>query len=183
MWRGDVKLGERSEGLREARGRVQDRSNSNASPSRALSQPFLSTTTPADQLKLMLGSTLKHQFKSSLISPSLTRSIKSSPAIATSRLTQHTSPLSTTAPLLRNASTPAMNDDFGPQPKTSQGQKEPMHAVHSEHKDDSWKTRPPYVFREVPQDQAAYKGACHCGRVQYVLTREKSLASKYCHCK
>ncbi|MCJ1409495.1 hypothetical protein MMC19_003576 [Ptychographa xylographoides] len=48
---------------------------------------------------------------------------------------------------------------------------------------DEWKTRPPYKIHDNDKNfNALYEGSCHCGRVQYQLSREKPLASKYCHC-
>jgi hypothetical protein len=28
-----------------------------------------------------------------------------------------------------------------------------------------------------------WEGACHCGRVQYQIKRDKPLAAKFCHCR
>lgn len=46
-----------------------------------------------------------------------------------------------------------------------------------------WKQRPPYRVHEpnehfVPR----YEANCHCGRVEYQLSREEPLDSKLCHC-
>lgn len=50
-----------------------------------------------------------------------------------------------------------------------------------------WQMRPPYLN---PQQREAngqpfekkLEATCHCGKVQYWLSRDKPLASKYCHC-
>ena len=49
--------------------------------------------------------------------------------------------------------------------------------------EDQWKERPPYRVHDksTPFD-VKWTGKCHCGAVQYQLSREKPLASKYCHC-
>lgn len=47
-----------------------------------------------------------------------------------------------------------------------------------------WKENHPY--RTPTQDadfSAKWKGACYCGKVQYELSREEPMSSKYCHCK
>ncbi|KAL7933171.1 Mss4-like protein [Trichoderma chlorosporum] len=47
--------------------------------------------------------------------------------------------------------------------------------------DQQWKTQPPY--QEPNQSfNKALQGTCHCGRVKYWLSKDKPLASKYCHC-
>lgn len=52
-----------------------------------------------------------------------------------------------------------------------------------EGKDNEWKFRAPYkIHEDDPDFEALYEGSCHCGRVQYQLSREKPLESKYCHC-
>lgn len=51
------------------------------------------------------------------------------------------------------------------------------------HKEDHWKERPPYRIQDKESGfDAKWKGKCHCGAVQYELSRDKPLASKYCHC-
>ncbi|KAK4038545.1 Mss4-like protein [Parachaetomium inaequale] len=47
---------------------------------------------------------------------------------------------------------------------------------------DQWKERPPYRIHDKADFDAKWKGKCHCGAVQYELSRERPLASKYCHC-
>ncbi|EGO54889.1 hypothetical protein NEUTE1DRAFT_125008 [Neurospora tetrasperma FGSC 2508] len=49
--------------------------------------------------------------------------------------------------------------------------------------EDEWKFRAPYKIHDKGEDfQVKWRGKCHCGAVQYELSREKPLASKYCHC-
>ena len=48
---------------------------------------------------------------------------------------------------------------------------------------EEWKSRPPY--RTAPANEQFAKrwtAHCSCGRVKYWLSRERPLASKYCHC-
>ena len=48
---------------------------------------------------------------------------------------------------------------------------------------NEWKFYPPYKVHDDDSNfKALYDGSCHCGRVKYQLSREKPLASKYCHC-
>lgn len=50
-------------------------------------------------------------------------------------------------------------------------------------KEDEWKHRAPYTYHESDEGfDVKWEGGCHCGKVQYQLSREKPLASKYCHC-
>ena len=53
----------------------------------------------------------------------------------------------------------------------------------TDREEDQWKHRAPYRIHDNPKDfPVKWKGKCHCGAVQYQLSREKPLASKYCHC-
>lgn len=54
--------------------------------------------------------------------------------------------------------------------------------------DQDWKTAAPYL----PSSQAEVdgkpfdkkiRGECHCGQVSYWLSRDRPLASKFCHCR
>lgn len=48
---------------------------------------------------------------------------------------------------------------------------------------DDWKERAPYAIHKPSEHfEARYEGSCHCGKVTFQLSREKPLASKYCHC-
>lgn len=50
-------------------------------------------------------------------------------------------------------------------------------------KEDEWKHREPYRIHDSAEDfDVKWEGECHCGKVQYQLSREKPLAAKYCHC-
>lgn len=54
----------------------------------------------------------------------------------------------------------------------------PSESVPDDH---AWETDHPYQKPDA-DFKSAWEGACHCGRVRYSLSREKPLASKYCHC-
>ncbi|CAF9904078.1 MAG: hypothetical protein HETSPECPRED_003348 [Heterodermia speciosa] len=48
---------------------------------------------------------------------------------------------------------------------------------------NQWKFRAPYkVHDNDPNFKTRYHASCHCGKVQYQLSREKPLDSKFCHC-
>lgn len=50
-------------------------------------------------------------------------------------------------------------------------------------KEDEWKHREPYRIHGSDESfDAKWKGGCHCGKVKYELSRDRPLASKYCHC-
>jgi hypothetical protein len=53
----------------------------------------------------------------------------------------------------------------------------------SDKPEDAWKYRAPYRIHS-PADKfiSRYTAQCHCGRVQYQLSREVPLDAKYCHC-
>lgn len=55
---------------------------------------------------------------------------------------------------------------------------------HVEEEDvEDWKKRAPYKIHESNEDfKARYEASCHCGKVQYELSREEPLDSKLCHC-
>lgn len=49
--------------------------------------------------------------------------------------------------------------------------------------DIAWKTAHPYQKPSNNDDfKAKWEGSCHCGSIKYLLSREKPLSSKYCHC-
>ncbi|KAK7745816.1 hypothetical protein SLS53_002533 [Cytospora paraplurivora] len=49
--------------------------------------------------------------------------------------------------------------------------------------DSAWQTQDPYRKPTADEDfKVEWEASCHCGRVKYLLNREKPLASKYCHC-
>lgn len=59
------------------------------------------------------------------------------------------------------------------------------HEVDKESKEglNDWKLRPPYKMHDKNDDfEARYEAACHCGKVEYQLSREEPLDSKLCHC-
>merc|ERR1712124_219539 len=45
----------------------------------------------------------------------------------------------------------------------------------------SWATKAPYAPPANDFD-IKLQGSCHCGHVMYNLSRDKPLASKFCHC-
>ncbi|KAL8846088.1 MAG: hypothetical protein Q9221_008797 [Calogaya cf. arnoldii] len=48
---------------------------------------------------------------------------------------------------------------------------------------NEWKHRAPYKVHDPAEHfQVRYEGSCHCGKVQYQLSREKPLDAKFCHC-
>jgi hypothetical protein len=57
-------------------------------------------------------------------------------------------------------------------------------AGKTTHRDiDQWKHRAPYRIHENGDNfNVKWKGKCHCGKVEYQLSREKPLKVKYCHC-
>lgn len=46
---------------------------------------------------------------------------------------------------------------------------------------NDWKKRPPYSIHD-DNFKAIYEASCHCGKVQYGLSRKEPLDSKLCHC-
>jgi hypothetical protein len=48
---------------------------------------------------------------------------------------------------------------------------------------NDWKTKAPYKLHDSNEHfEARYEAACHCGKVEYELSREEPLDSKLCHC-
>ncbi|KAL8802943.1 MAG: hypothetical protein Q9182_003493 [Xanthomendoza sp. 2 TL-2023] len=48
---------------------------------------------------------------------------------------------------------------------------------------NEWKHRAPYRVHDKQEGfKVRYEASCHCGKVQYQLSREKPLDAKYCHC-
>ena len=56
------------------------------------------------------------------------------------------------------------------------------HSVKSENISDEWKHQAPYKIQEEGSFSPKYEASCHCGKVQFQLSREKPLDAKYCHC-
>ena len=53
----------------------------------------------------------------------------------------------------------------------------------SSSKSEEWKSRPPYRTASAnEQFEKKWTAHCSCGRVTYWLSRDRPLASKYCHC-
>lgn len=57
-------------------------------------------------------------------------------------------------------------------------------AGNTDHKEkDQWKHREPYrIHQDDDEFDVKWEAQCHCGKVQYQLSRDKPLAAKYCHC-
>lgn len=58
--------------------------------------------------------------------------------------------------------------------------------IHSETTlfDEAWKHRPPYNIQSPEEfGPIKWRGHCQCGKVSYVLKREKPLNAKFCHCR
>lgn len=69
--------------------------------------------------------------------------------------------------------------------KTSDGNEAHQYQAGSstDREKDQWKHRAPYRIHDKADDfPVKWKGKCHCGAVRYELSRDKPLASKYCHC-
>ncbi|KAM4054470.1 glutathione-dependent formaldehyde-activating enzyme [Hirsutella rhossiliensis] len=47
----------------------------------------------------------------------------------------------------------------------------------------SWHSLPPYQSPDADGFDKKLRGACHCGTIVYWLSRDKPLASKFCHCQ
>ncbi|KAK6951742.1 hypothetical protein Daesc_006265 [Daldinia eschscholtzii] len=48
---------------------------------------------------------------------------------------------------------------------------------------EDWKSKPPYrTAAENEHFDKKWTAHCHCGRVKYWLSRDKPLATKFCHC-
>jgi len=95
-------------------------------------------------------------------------------------------PLSLSARLARMSDTEKRAGKEGEDAsKNSNGDKPHQYqAGSSTHREeDQWKHRAPYRVHDKAEDfPVKWKGKCHCGAVQYELSRDKPLASKYCHC-
>lgn len=54
------------------------------------------------------------------------------------------------------------------------------HTVESE----PWKYRPPYQIHDPKEfGPVKWRAHCQCGKVSYMLKRERALDAKYCHCR
>lgn len=88
---------------------------------------------------------------------------------------------------------PHSTDDTNGSSKASHDQAQDQDEAHqhqagstTHRTEDEWKHRAPYRIHSSKDDgepfEARWQGGCHCGRVRYELSRERPLASKYCHC-
>lgn len=66
--------------------------------------------------------------------------------------------------------------------RMSSSNEKPEASVKQREGPEDWKYREPYRIHTNEDFHSLYEGSCHCGRVQYSLSREKPLASKFCHC-
>jgi len=67
-------------------------------------------------------------------------------------------------------------------PEVGQGSGGHMQNTPSK-KDDDYKNRPPYRTTDKDEQfEKRYTAHCHCARIKYWLSREKPLATKFCHC-
>lgn len=56
-------------------------------------------------------------------------------------------------------------------------------GARTDRKEDEWKHRAPYkIHGDDEKFDTKWKGGCHCGKVKYELSRDKPLATKFCHC-
>ncbi|PIA92083.1 hypothetical protein CB0940_09039 [Cercospora beticola] len=81
-------------------------------------------------------------------------------------------------------STPLSKRTFA---STSAMANEVKHDNKEPEKDESgieeWKKRAPYKIHDKNEDfKHLYEASCHCGAVQYELSRKEPLDSKLCHC-
>ncbi|KAH8903817.1 hypothetical protein BR93DRAFT_930955 [Coniochaeta sp. PMI_546] len=94
---------------------------------------------------------------------------------------------------LSSSSQSSSPDQSNKQAKMSDGQAENGGSGEKAHQyqagdtthreEDQWKFKAPYKIHDKGDKfEAKWKGKCHCGKVQYELSRDKPLASKYCHC-
>jgi len=75
-------------------------------------------------------------------------------------------------------------------PKMAPSKQNKDQAVSKGHKsedvegeDNEWKFCAPYKVHDPSEGfKAVHEGSCHCGRVQYQLSRERPLDAKFCHC-
>ncbi|KAJ5612058.1 hypothetical protein N7510_005252 [Penicillium lagena] len=68
----------------------------------------------------------------------------------------------------------------GPLPKPAVTNNPPENTLESEPR----KHRPPYKIQSAKEfGPVKWRGHCLCGKVSYVLKRDKPLESKYCHCR
>lgn len=97
----------------------------------------------------------------------------------------------TTRTTLRNPQ--PLTTPFGPTPKPTNrfftstaimpSANDSEHPNTQKENVEEWKKRAPYRIHESNEHfKARYEASCHCGKVQYELSREEPLDSKLCHC-
>ncbi|KAI0130051.1 Mss4-like protein [Xylariales sp. AK1849] len=92
-----------------------------------------------------------------------------------------------------NHKAPAAETDKDPYPQGTDHESRSKHDTTTTHEDEEmekakdggeWRTEPPYrTHDENKTFEKKHTAECNCGRVKYWLSRDKPLASKYCHCK
>lgn len=91
--------------------------------------------------------------------------------------------LSSTSP---KSDSPGQSNNKQAKMSANGGQGDKAHQYQSsdrtDREEDQWKFRVPYKIHEAGNFEVKWRGKCHCGKVQYQLSRDKPLASKYCHC-
>ncbi|ROW01278.1 hypothetical protein VMCG_05876 [Cytospora schulzeri] len=74
------------------------------------------------------------------------------------------------------------NQSKGGQPAAEPHQHQASSTTHRS--EDEWKHNAPYRIHHESKEgfEVKWRGECHCGRIKYELSRDRPLASKYCHC-
>ena len=86
-------------------------------------------------------------------------------------------------PLRSFTAMPPKKDKSGSNGTVAEGSHKYQAGDTTHREEDQWKHREPYRIHEDDEKfPVKWKGSCHCGNVKYQLSREKPLASKYCHC-
>jgi hypothetical protein len=78
---------------------------------------------------------------------------------------------------------PSKSNEEATRPATEQAKQKGNDSKDVEGEENAWKFRAPYKIHE-PKDNfnAVLEASCHCGKVQYQLSKDKPVDAKYCHC-
>ncbi|KAK9770418.1 hypothetical protein AB5N19_11447 [Seiridium cardinale] len=86
----------------------------------------------------------------------------------------------------------AVEVDRDPYPQGTDHESRGKHDTTTTHEDEEsekrkeggeWRNQPPYRTSEENEHfEKKHTAECNCGRIKYWLSRDKPLASKYCHC-
>lgn len=89
--------------------------------------------------------------------------------------------------------TKAVEKDRDPYPQGVDHESKGKHDTTTTHEDEErekqkeggeWRDQPPYrTTSENEHFEKKHEARCNCGRIKYWLSRDKPIASKYCHCK